>query len=363
MVLDRYLASRFLMLFLMVLGIMFLLLTLIDFAEEVRFFDELPLADVMEIVLLNAPSNTYEILPLVMILASVALFLRLARTSELVVIRAAGRSALRALIAPALTAFMVGLVTIGVFNPLVAATSKRHNDLVNRYSTGSDVPTLAIAVEGLWMRQGDRDSQSVIHATRASSDLTVLYNMTIISFSPSGEPLERVFARTARLSDGEWEMEDVKRWDLTADNPEASAQKMPTLTMVSHLTQERILETFGAPEYISLWDMPAFIDRLEVAGFSARRYEMWFNRELARPIFLMSLLMIAAAFTMRHTRLGNTGVSVLVAIMLGFALHYIRNFASILGEAGQLPIALAAWTPPLAALSLALGILLHKEDG
>jgi lipopolysaccharide export system permease protein len=66
---------------------------------------------------------------------------------------------------------------------------------------------------------------------------------------------------------------------------------------------------------------------------------------------------------MRHTRISNTGVSVLTAVMLGFTLHYIRNFAQILGENGQIPILLAAWAPPLASLLLAFGILLHMEDG
>jgi lipopolysaccharide export system permease protein len=54
---------------------------------------------------------------------------------------------------------------------------------------------------------------------------------------------------------------------------------------------------------------------------------------------------------------------VLSAIMLGFSLHYIRNFAQVLGENGQIPIILAAWAPPVASWLLAFGILLHKEDG
>ena len=85
--------------------------------------------------------------------------------------------------------------------------------------------------------------------------------------------------------------------------------------------------------------------------------------ELAKPIFLTALVLITAAFSMRHTRLGNTGISVLIAIMLGFTLYYIRNFAQILGENGQIPVLLAAWAPPVASLLLAIGVLLHMEDG
>jgi len=48
---------------------------------------------------------------------------------------------------------------------------------------------------------------------------------------------------------------------------------------------------------------------------------------------------------------------------LSFAIYFLRNFAQVLGENGQLPAILAAWAPPLAAIGLSLGILLHNEDG
>ena len=75
------------------------------------------------------------------------------------------------------------------------------------------------------------------------------------------------------------------------------------------------------------------------------------------------LVLIASAFTMRHTRFGNTGIAVLASVLIGFALYFVRNFAQILGESGQISVLLAAWAPPVASVMLALGLLLHMEDG
>jgi lipopolysaccharide export system permease protein len=85
--------------------------------------------------------------------------------------------------------------------------------------------------------------------------------------------------------------------------------------------------------------------------------------ELALPLFLVAMVMIGASFTLRHQRGGRTGMMVLFAILLSFAVYFIRNFAQVLGENGQLPALLAAWAPPLAAIGLSLGMLLHHEDG
>jgi lipopolysaccharide export system permease protein len=56
-------------------------------------------------------------------------------------------------------------------------------------------------------------------------------------------------------------------------------------------------------------------------------------------------------------------VVVLAAILAGFGLYFLRNLALILGEAGQVPPALAAWAAPVAAIGLSLGLLLHLEEG
>lgn len=363
MILHYYLARKFLWSFLGVAGVFLLLVGLIELINELGDFPELPFSDVLVIVLLKLPRSIYEILPLLTILSSVALFLRLARSSELVVLRAAGLSGLRALIAPGLVALLIGGLGVVMINPIVAATAKREHDLGNRYR-GNDASTLAISRDGLWLRQGGADGQTVIHAARASSDLTTLFDTSFLAFAPDGTPMRRTDARAASLADGAWHLRDAKVWPLSgAENPEAAAHVADRVSIPSELTRNRIIDSFGKPEFISVWDLPRFIRQLEDAGFSAKRYAMWFHMELARPLFLLSLVLISAAFTMRPARLSNTGLSVMTAIVLGFGLYYIRNLAQILGENGQIPILLAAWAVPVAATLLSLGILLHMEDG
>jgi lipopolysaccharide export system permease protein len=85
--------------------------------------------------------------------------------------------------------------------------------------------------------------------------------------------------------------------------------------------------------------------------------------ELANTLFYAAMVLVAAAFTLRHTRFGRTGVMTLGALLMAFSLYFVRNFAQILGENGQIPVMLAAWGPPLATLMLPLGLLLHLEDG
>ncbi|WP_294609782.1 LPS export ABC transporter permease LptG [Roseovarius sp.] len=363
MILHYYLARRFLWSFLGVAIVLSVLMALIDLVDELNDYPDLPFMKVLGVVALKMPEANYEVLPLVTILASVALFLRLSRSSELVVLRASGRSAMQGLAAPVTVALIIGFLGLAMGNPIVAATAKRYHDLVNTLD-GRGSSVLAISSEGLWLRQGGVDGQTVIFAPRASSDLAILFEPNFMDFAPGGQPLRRISAATARLGAGEWTLSDVKIWDLSKGvNSEATARQMGNLSIPSQLTRDRIIDSFGKPMYVPIWDLPKFIAQLEQAGFSARRYAVWFQTELANPLFLVALVLITAAFTMGHSRGRNTGLSVLTAVLLGFGLHYIRNFALILGENGQIPVLLAAWAPPLASFLLAIGILLHLEDG
>ncbi|MBE0412868.1 LPS export ABC transporter permease LptG [Yoonia sp.] len=364
MILHRYFARRFMMTFAGIFGVFFIIMTFLDLVEQLRRYasTEASFSDIVVLTMLNVPKGIYGILPLIMILTAIGLFLSLARSSELVVTRAAGRSALRALLAPLSVALVIGVAAVAAFNPIVASTSKQFEMRVN--AIRGETSVLSISASGLWLRQGTSEGQTVIRAQNANLDGTALRNVSFMTFSPDGRPSQRIEAASAQLITGSWTLSNAKIWDLqTAPLPEASATRRDQLSVPSSLTPDQIRDSFGTPSSIPIWELPAFIDRLHTAGFSAQRHLVWFHTELALPVFLVSMVMIGASFTLRHQRGGRTGLMVMFAILLAFVIYFIRNFALVLGENGQLPAVLAAWAPPLAAVGLSLGFLLHHEDG
>ncbi|WP_166416424.1 LPS export ABC transporter permease LptG [Cochlodiniinecator piscidefendens] len=365
MKLHVYFARKFAMALMLVGGVLSGILVLIEMVEQSRRYGQhgAGFSDVLTLSVLKVPETLYEMLPLIVILATLTLFLGLARSSEMVVTRAAGRSALRALIAPCIVAALFGAVAVAAFNPIVAATSKEYENRANAFVTGRS-SSFSVSSEGLWLRQGDASGQTVIYADHANLDGTVLWQTSFLTFSPDGVALRRLTANRAELQDGGWKLSNVKIWPLTgSDNPERDAGTHEELILPSSLTPEQIRDSFGTPNSIPIWELPAFISRLENAGFSARQHKVWFQLELALPLLFIAMVLVGATFTLRHTRFGRTGVMVLAAILMGFALFFIRNFAQVLAESGQIPAILAAWAPPIAAIFLSLAALLHLEDG
>lgn len=365
MILSIYLARRFLWLVFIVSLVFTGLLVPIDLMEQLRAIGDegAGLGDGLRLAALNLPAALYQILPLIVILSTLALFLSLARSSEMVVIRASGRSALRAAMVPMGAAMALGITALLIVNPIVAATQGAYEREIARWKTGVS-SVLSVSEEGVWLRQGDGSGQTVIRAARSSLDGTILFEATFLSFDESGTPVERIEAARAELGPGEWLLEDAKAWPLgTSDNPERDARSVAFATLPSTLTQNQIRDSFGVPSSIPIFQLPSFIAQLDAAGFSGLTHRVWLQMELATPVMLAAMVMIGAAFSMRQARAGRSGVMVLTALLLGFGIFFLRNFAQVMGENGQLPVVLAAWSPPLAAILLSVAIILHKEDG
>jgi len=360
-----YFARRFAVRLFYLAAIFFILAVFVEMVEVLRIFDSgsVGFLETVKLTALRVPSSLYSIFPLVVLLATLVLFLNLAKSSELVVARAAGRSAMRVLVAPVIVTFLVGALAVAVFNPIATATSNQYDFLKKQHTKGNQ-PVLSLGPDGLWLRQGSDTGQTVIHAARANFDGSRLFDVTFFGFDENSLTRFRIAAAEAQLQTGYWLAKNTKRWRFENDqNSELSAVVAPTLQIPTELTGEQIRNGFGAPSTIAIWDLPTFIEQLDRAGFSSRRYKIQLQTQFALPFLLVMMVLVGAVFTMGHTRFARTGTMVLSAIAMGFGLFFIRNLASILGDNGQIPMLLAAWAPPAAGIMLTLGLLLHMEDG
>jgi len=370
--LSLYIARRFLGIVLACFVSVYLLVVLVDTVELLRAGADsrAGFAELLGMALLHAPSITVTAAPFTVLLAGMVCFAMLARSSELVVTRAAGVSVWR-LLAPALAvAALLGVFVFTAYNPVASALATRFEALEERLFQRSS-SRLSVSADGLWLRQGGPDGQTVIHAERAGRDVDRLWRVSVFRFGLDDRLSRRIEAQSALLTDRAWRLTGVRDWDLLAiaagDNSGATMPTQPAvldeMMLPTDLTPARIRESFAAPETISFWKLPEFIRLLDEAGFSSNRHRLHWYGLLALPLVFAAMLLIGAAFSMRHARFGGLGFMALGCVLCGFGYFFLSDIAAALGGSGSVPVAVAAWAPPLSAVLFALGLLLHLEDG
>jgi lipopolysaccharide export system permease protein len=361
-ILSVYIGRQFLMSFLALLLVFLGLILVFDTVELLRRTASRPEVTfdiVVQMALLKLPHLSQKVFPFSALFGAMVVFWRLTRSHELVVTRGAGVSAWQFLLPVLILSAFLGLLNISLVNPL-ASISLTHFERLEGIMLKGQNSTLAISDSGLWLRQGDRKGQSVIHAARVSQQGSDVELSQIIVFVYEGTEQfsYRIDADEARLEGGFWHLTNV--WIYV---PELPARFEDEHWLETDLTLAKIQDSFAPPETMSFWALPQFIETLEAAGFSATRHRLHWHALLASPLLMCAMIFIAATFTLRHARRGGTTFVIGASVLTGFLLYFFQNVVLALGLSESIPVALAAWTPSGIASLLGVAALLHLEDG
>ena len=359
-ILSAYLGRHFLLLLAAVFVGLIALVLIADTIELLRRAakrEAVELALVAMMALLKLPSMAHKLLPFACLFGALASFARLTRSGELVAVRAAGVSVWQFLLPATALAFLLGVLAIAVLNPLAAVLALRFEILEAKFLEGR-VSLLTVSPTGLWLRQGDREGQQVVHALRVSAEGMQLHDVTIFLYQGSDRFVGRLDAREARLLPGTWLLQD----GLKAA-PDGIIERFQEYRLPTSLTVAQVQESFASPGTLSFWALPKFIDGLTAAGFSALRHRMHWHALLATPLLLAAMVPLAAAFALRLTRRGGTGLMMGAGVLAGFLLYFLGDLVQALGQSGSVPVILAAWAPGAISLLAGLALMFHLEDG
>ncbi|HEY2445131.1 MAG TPA: LPS export ABC transporter permease LptG [Rhizomicrobium sp.] len=312
---------------------------------------------VVAMALLQLPDLALKLLPFAVLLGGIFAFVRLSRSHELLAIRAAGVSVWNLLAAPLSVALALGIFAVLIFTPVSSRLLVQFAAMEARLVRGQ-ASQLAISENGLWLRQGDSRAQSVIHAQRVSDQGVRLEDVTIFLYGSADRFDGRIDAQSAVLGGGAWNLKNA--W---VSGPAGRVQHYDMYLLPTRLTPTRIQESFAAPDTLSFWALPGFIDTARQAGFSAARYLLYFDSLLMLPAMFAAMVLLAASFSLRLARLGGMGRIVVWGALAGFGLYFLSAFTRALGETGILPVPLAAAAPAATAILLGMTLVFHQEDG
>lgn len=340
------------------------MIVLVDFVELSRTIGtrtQVSAVRLFALALMRAPSFIEVTLPFIFLFGVMWSMFRLNRRSELVVMRAAGMSAWRFLAPAVFLALAIGIATTTVLNPLGARLS---GEFERRRAAILDpsVSTVGVSEGGVWLREAREDGQLVIRAARAEAGGRRLLDATLYfyEYAEDGPPRfrRRFDAAEAELRPGFWQVTDA--WEFAPDD---EAVRHDAIAIPTSLMAQGLMDTIGAPETQSFWELRRQSQLLREAGFSAAGYELRWHRLLAMPLTLIAMTIIATSSALRLARSGGAAFLIGVGAIVGFGLFFLESFLAAFGDTGVMPIPLAAWAAPSFALLGGLFVIATVEDG
>jgi lipopolysaccharide export system permease protein len=280
-------------------------------------------------------------------------YLNLSRRSELVVARAAGISAWQFIAPAVIIAALIGVATTTIYNP-ISANLRELSTRLEAELSGS----LRNSGRDFWLRQRSEDGQAVINAKSSRQQGIQLGGVSIFRFDPAGHFRDRIEARSATLEPGFWRIEDARFYASGVAPVDRESFRLPTT-----LTPVQVGESFATPETVPFWQLSSYIDLAENAGLAASGYRLQYYQLLAQPFYLVAMVLLAAAVSLRLFRFGGVQKVVLGGIAAGFVLYVMAKITGDLSKAGMMAPLLAAGLPPGVGSVTGVIALLYQEDG
>lgn len=288
--------------------------------------------------LMMLPRQAYEIFPMVALLGTILGLGTLANSSELTVIRAAGVSLQRILIAVAKTGIVL-VVVVAVLGEVIApplekmARVQRAQAISQNFSINGG--------DALWGRDGD----VFIHMEKFFSSEMMAMGMTFYEFNGDGQLSRSTHASSAKYNDSVWELTDVRKYTISEQGIESEYRE--TDRWQTNLKPEVINIIAVPPENLSIWDLQDYIGYMDENGLDARQYKLSLWIKIVAPLATMGMVLLAVPFVAGSLRAVSVGQRIMTGSLLGIGFYLFNAIFNRVGIVYDIPPLLSAAIPTL----------------
>lgn len=345
--LDRYICARFFWALLLVVAILVVLFSLLDFMREA---DEIGSAryrvwDAFKYVALTLPGRMLDLLPMSVLLGSVLALGLLADHGELQAMQGAGLSALR--ICCSLLAAGILCMLFSVFMMELVVPPLDQHARTERTIALSD-SGITMTRKGFWARNGT----DLIHVRKTLYGRLPV-EVDVFQRDETGRLRSVIQASEVEIDpSGRWLLKNIRQNDIGTNG--VTTRHMESLALDTLLGPEQVQLQEIPPESLSPSDLYRHAKALRARGQNADRYEREFWRKITMPFAAGAMILLSLTFVFGPTRSSGTGRRIVTGLMVGIGVKLASDILNDLGHLAGIHPALPALAPAVLVAAFAL---------
>jgi lipopolysaccharide export system permease protein len=357
-IIDRYLLREYVKFLGIGLGVGAVLFLVVDLLETLDRFLRLkpPFIYIVQHFLYRLPGALYDGLPIVVLIATVFLFLSLTRAHELDALKAAGVSLYRVSVPVLLLALALSLGA-GFFQETVLPAINARADEIDRVKIRGGVPRHLQKRNQLWYRSTETRfwRMELLDPVERSVD-----GLLILEVDANFQLVSRLDARKARWTPAGWELtQGFTRQVVNGVRMESKPFERITVPMPEHI--EDFTNVQKPPEIMSFRELRTYVQKLQESGHQAGKYVVELYSKLAFPLVHLIMALVAIPFTLISPRSGGRTLGIAIAIVISVGYWLVHYMALAFAKADLLPPFLAAWTANVVFAGLGTALFLRAR--
>jgi LPS export ABC transporter permease LptG/LPS export ABC transporter permease LptF len=357
-IMDRYLVRQYLIFLGIGTGVGAVLVVVVDLLQTLDRFlrSKPPFFTILEHFVYRVPGELYKGLPMIVLIATVFLFLSLTRQRELDALKAAGVSLYRASLPILLVAGAISVLAV-VFQETALPDINAKADEVDRVKIRGQLPRHLQRQTQIWYRSSDTRffRMALLDPVGRSME-----GLTVLEISPDFRLIERLDARTAQWTPEGWQLADGV---LRRVGPKSQIISEPFATRLVPMSEniEDFVQVQNAPDTMSFLELRAYVTKLREGGHRVNRYLVQLYSKLSFPLVHVIMALVAIPFALVSPRSGGRAMGIGVAIVIAVGYWVVHSVAVAFAQADLLPAALAAWTANIVFAGIGTALFLSAR--
>jgi LPS export ABC transporter permease LptG len=347
-------------------GALIVIFVTVDYVSNIRKFDNAAFEQIILYYWYYLPFIVQTVLPIVLFLSSMFSMGRLAKSSELTAMKAAGVN-VRQLTMPLM---LLGLLlTGGVFygGEMVLPHANERRALINasfggkpanQQETGSSTQTQNAGV----VREYRRNffyfaAPGVMYSfNEFCTNPQFFRGVRRYTFTPGGLR-ERIDAAEAEFDGAGWRFVNGQARTFTGEN--VTAKNFETLpdSILTAIPAD-LVKRVKSKEAMSYWELSSYIEAAKRRGENPQKFMAELQFKIALPFMNFIVILFGLSLASRAGRRGGTALFG-VGLLLSFLYWILSRFALVFAQNGYLPTLVGAWIGNV--IFFIVGLILYRK--
>lgn len=350
---NRYLIQEIVASIILIMLALIAMFSFFDLIQELESLGkgDYGLSNVLVFVLLSAPGHVYQVVPVAVLVGTMYALGRLARNSELIILRVSGISIASLAWSLLRIGFIFAVLTfiVGEFvTPYTEKTAQRMRIKATDSVIAQDFRS------GLWVKDG----RSFVNVEEVLPDSTLL-KVHIYEFDQDFHLRTISDAKTGRFEEDGWNLSEVSQTLFSEEK--IKAVYFPEANWQSLIRPELLNVLLIQPEKMSARNLFSYITHLNENKQKTSRHEIALASKVIYPMACMVMVVLALPFGFLQQRSGGASAKIFLGIMLGVFYQVMNRVFVHLGLLNDWSAVFSTVVPTLLFLIAGLAMLFMVE--
>ena len=294
-------------------------------------------------VALLIPNHLYELLPITVLIGSIFVMARFAKSSEFTIMRTSGLGPWKALKTMVELGLFFVLIAFLVGDYLAPVTSRQAQLLKAKYLG----ETITQGNSGAWLKENHNNASNIVNVMALSRE-GQLNGIKIFEFNQAGKMTAMIHADTGQFDEiaNSWTLTGVTRRGFDISQEKNSEETtMQTMVWPTFLKEDMVSVALLKPERMATLDLFHYTQHLKNNGQASHRYEIDLWKKVFYPLGCLVMVVLALPFAYLHLRNASMNSMVFAGVVIGITFVLFNNLFGYIGNLNDWSPWLAAATP------------------